>query len=81
MTSSTLRVCIAHTLIFLTRSSLSLFFFDEGGYDKETGYNPPTLAEYTWNGKTVDGQPFSASIFAFFFFVCVCVYVYVCLFV
>ncbi|KAL6056224.1 putative cell survival pathways protein [Balamuthia mandrillaris] len=31
-------------------------------YDKDTGYNVPTSAVYTWKGKTLDGEPFSAKI-------------------
>ena len=31
-------------------------------YDKDTGYDAPTQAEYTWKGKTVDGKDFSAGI-------------------
>ena len=28
-------------------------------YDKDTGYEAPTQAEYTWKGKTVDGKDFA----------------------
>jgi len=31
-------------------------------YDKETGYDVPVQAEYSWKGKTLDGRPFSATI-------------------
>ncbi len=31
-------------------------------YDKETGYDAPTQADFTWSGTTVDGQPFKARI-------------------
>lgn len=35
--------------------------YPETKYDKDTGYEAPTKAEYTWTGKTVDGKDFSAS--------------------
>jgi hypothetical protein len=31
-------------------------------YDKETGYEAPTTAEYVWRGKTLDGEDFQAVI-------------------
>jgi hypothetical protein len=31
-------------------------------YDKATGYDAPTSCEYTWRGKTLDGQDFNAVI-------------------
>jgi hypothetical protein len=31
-------------------------------YDRDTGYDAPTSAEYSWHGKTLDGQDFTAVI-------------------
>jgi len=31
-------------------------------YDKETGYDAPTDCQYSWHGKTLDGEEFSAVI-------------------
>lgn len=30
-------------------------------YDRDTGYDVPTDAVYTWKGKTVDGRDFACS--------------------
>jgi len=36
--------------------------YPTSSYDKETGYDAPTSADFTWRGKALDGRPFTARI-------------------